>query len=511
MTSFLDIPYDGADPVGDAQDSAKRVSEATRVASEKIGSFIMNASSQAEAEARLALSEVRGTVIAAATDHGVPVETVERALIRRWTATRNAGKGRTARGAQRPEGDYDKWFKEVACSTCYGKGWVYVEGMVRMPDCPECKGTGLRAKSSRRGLTASDEMLQRGFVWGECSACHDNHYLYPSNRVCERCADEALRDLYGDEAVDAAFYGDDPDRLGSRTAAGSNKCDNCDWVGPTTDLNEIQDYFQRVDEGGEVPSGECPECGALAYPVSKSSKVAGSESKCDTCGWSGSDAEVHPIEDVWNYLEPGDPAPSGGCPQCGSFAYPTSNSSRRKAASDDYDAPRKVRCHECGAETTLTPDDLWVCDECDTRLDDSDIIEGFSNRSSVKQSAWYARSCTTCGRGMNEGWEISTVADLFRYCSEKCAIADMPPNGVPRENGPGGHPGTSSAKEEWEYLKSRADEDAGAYYTHWYGEEWDDGGFEGGAGSLSLWSGFQQENARGEYARENTPSRPPQK
>jgi hypothetical protein len=45
-----------------------------------------------------------------------------------------------------------------------------------------------------------------------------------------------------------------------------NECDNCGWVGPDNEMNEIQDLAQRVDPGGVVPSGECPKCGCLCYP-----------------------------------------------------------------------------------------------------------------------------------------------------------------------------------------------------------------------------------------------------
>lgn len=43
------------------------------------------------------------------------------------------------------------------------------------------------------------------------------------------------------------------------------QCDNCQWEGPEHQLQEIQHLAQRVDAGGEVPAGECPKCGALAY------------------------------------------------------------------------------------------------------------------------------------------------------------------------------------------------------------------------------------------------------
>jgi hypothetical protein len=42
-------------------------------------------------------------------------------------------------------------------------------------------------------------------------------------------------------------------------------CDNCTWQGTTEEANPIRDLWQRVDPGGEVPVGECPKCGALAY------------------------------------------------------------------------------------------------------------------------------------------------------------------------------------------------------------------------------------------------------
>lgn len=43
------------------------------------------------------------------------------------------------------------------------------------------------------------------------------------------------------------------------------RCDNCDWRGPASDLDVIEDAQERLDPGCEVPAGECPECGMLAY------------------------------------------------------------------------------------------------------------------------------------------------------------------------------------------------------------------------------------------------------
>lgn len=46
-------------------------------------------------------------------------------------------------------------------------------------------------------------------------------------------------------------------------------CDNCDWTGGQATLgltlSEVHHLAERLDPGGEVPAGECPECGALAY------------------------------------------------------------------------------------------------------------------------------------------------------------------------------------------------------------------------------------------------------
>ena len=44
-------------------------------------------------------------------------------------------------------------------------------------------------------------------------------------------------------------------------------CDNCGRIFPEEKLNDIQDLAQRLDTGGEVPSGECPRCGALCYLI----------------------------------------------------------------------------------------------------------------------------------------------------------------------------------------------------------------------------------------------------
>jgi hypothetical protein len=47
------------------------------------------------------------------------------------------------------------------------------------------------------------------------------------------------------------------------------RCDDCDWSGPYRELgktlHEIHRLAERLDVGGIVPAGECPECGCFAY------------------------------------------------------------------------------------------------------------------------------------------------------------------------------------------------------------------------------------------------------
>jgi hypothetical protein len=43
-------------------------------------------------------------------------------------------------------------------------------------------------------------------------------------------------------------------------------CDNCAWTGTVADLNEAKSLWERCGTDGTLPSGECPKCGALAYP-----------------------------------------------------------------------------------------------------------------------------------------------------------------------------------------------------------------------------------------------------
>ncbi len=50
----------------------------------------------------------------------------------------------------------------------------------------------------------------------------------------------------------------------------TDQCDYCGWKGiPKIELGDIPDLYERLDPGSIVPSGECPKCGALCYPITK--------------------------------------------------------------------------------------------------------------------------------------------------------------------------------------------------------------------------------------------------
>lgn len=46
-----------------------------------------------------------------------------------------------------------------------------------------------------------------------------------------------------------------------------HQCQNCERTFTADQLREIQDFHERVAPGEEVPSGECPDCGALCHEL----------------------------------------------------------------------------------------------------------------------------------------------------------------------------------------------------------------------------------------------------
>lgn len=54
-------------------------------------------------------------------------------------------------------------------------------------------------------------------------------------------------------------------KLYSATEDARATCGDCGWKGDADDCEIISDAHERLDVGGVVPAGECPDCGALAY------------------------------------------------------------------------------------------------------------------------------------------------------------------------------------------------------------------------------------------------------
>lgn len=88
---------------------------------------------------------------------------------------------------------------------------------------------------------------------------HDCYYA-----VCE-CGSQ-LTVAYTDDgySVTVADPEEDPAICGGRNDL--HVCNNCGNYWEEEELRPIKDLEQRIEPGGTVPSGECPECGALCYP-----------------------------------------------------------------------------------------------------------------------------------------------------------------------------------------------------------------------------------------------------
>ena len=83
-------------------------------------------------------------------------------------------------------------------------------------------------------------------------------------------------------------------------------CADCSWTGPYADLQDIESIWERVDAGGPVPNGECPECRALAYQQGSPLLVQDANAWKDTLSKWSADADR------------GSPDGYNACPICGS-------------------------------------------------------------------------------------------------------------------------------------------------------------------------------------------------
>jgi hypothetical protein len=87
----------------------------------------------------------------------------------------------------------------------------------------------------------------------KCDRCHEmvlEYEIIDDDIVCDDCI----------TAVERMKH--DPDLVLA-------KCDDCGEVFDEDELDEIEKYSMRVGAGNEVPAGQCPDCGALAFVIKR--------------------------------------------------------------------------------------------------------------------------------------------------------------------------------------------------------------------------------------------------
>lgn len=153
------------------------------------------------------------------------VVTVAGVRVVEWNQPSDVGPRRV-----RPVAEWDWWDqpekKKMKRLTDEEKKKYVEDGFNR---CPFCSGFNVVAKSV-------DVDGRRGRSPVECRSCYRSW--------------EDLWTLTGvDDSVDAEV-----------------RCDSCPWYGDQTEaVLPVPDLWERVEPGGVVPAGECPECHALVY------------------------------------------------------------------------------------------------------------------------------------------------------------------------------------------------------------------------------------------------------
>ena len=129
----------------------------------------------------------------------------------------------------------------------------------------------------KRALTPGEIkalLYANGLTFGDCVAAFREDT--PRNKIIEDLADSLTRD--GEVEIDKPIItseGDDNgtyvmawvwvDFAGTELDKWNCECDNCGMRCAEEDLKPIEHLSMRVDPGGVVPAGECPDCGALSY------------------------------------------------------------------------------------------------------------------------------------------------------------------------------------------------------------------------------------------------------
>lgn len=111
-------------------------------------------------------------------------------------------------------------------------------------------------------------------IWGEKPEDGQKATTYGFKTVGERNAFlDGIREGQGWEDYCTTDHADDVwcDACEAGHVVGQcrtmHACDNCGEEWYDSQLVPAKSLSERVDPGGPMPSGECPDCGALCYPV----------------------------------------------------------------------------------------------------------------------------------------------------------------------------------------------------------------------------------------------------
>lgn len=126
--------------------------------------------------------------------------------------------------------------------------------------------------------------------------------------------------------------------------------------------------FKAVEVAGapwcvHLPTGNMATFGD--FEAAQKALETGPPMKCQECGWTGAVAQLEPVKDVWERVQPGDVMPWGDCPECGGCCF------EAKPVPAAAGGPRiDMVCAHCGSSNVRR--DAWA----EWSLDDQDWVLG---------------------------------------------------------------------------------------------------------------------------------------
>ena len=108
--------------------------------------------------------------------------------------------------------------------------------------CPFC---------ASRNICAIEPMRIEDGIASRAVECHDCGKLWRSNYKLIGYTPDVTQDQYLQGSVEHNMH----------------ECQNCSGLWHTDELHALVDIFERVAPGEIMPSGECPDCGAVCHPL----------------------------------------------------------------------------------------------------------------------------------------------------------------------------------------------------------------------------------------------------